>query len=389
MKKSFFAVLLVLLAVLCFTACSSDNVIVLRSSGPLTGDYSVYGIATNKGMQLAVEEINANGGVTIDGVQYKLDYKMYDDTGDGTKAKSSFLQDAKKVDVWVGSVTSGAADSVATEAAKVNVPMITPSGTADNLTVGANNNRADRSNVFRTCYNDSLQGIVMANFAKELEAKKVAVLVNTTSTYSTGLRDSFVQKAGELKAYDYATVVDYTEDTTDFTSVVSQVVEAAVDCVFIPDYYSKASSIVKQLRDAGYTGKFLGVDGWDGILDVIGEDLAKLADCYFCNHYSADSESQKVQDFIKAYKEANNDEVPNAFATLGYDAIQIAVQAIKQAGALDSAKIIEALTNGTFDCVTGNIKFDENGNPQKEVVILTFGTEGKGSHKFYATGSTK
>ena len=175
MKKSFFAVLLVLLAVLCFTACSSDNVIVLRSSGPLTGDYSVYGIATNKGMQLAVEEINANGGVTIDGVQYKLDYKMYDDTGDGTKAKSSFLQDAKKVDVWVGSVTSGAADSVATEAAKVNVPMITPSGTADNLTVGANNNRADRSNVFRTCYNDSLQGIVMANFAKELEVKNFSI----------------------------------------------------------------------------------------------------------------------------------------------------------------------------------------------------------------------
>lgn len=389
MKKSFFAVLLVLLAVLCFTACSNDNVIVLRSSGPLTGDYSVYGIATDKGMQLAVEEINAKGGVTIDGVQYKLDYKMYDDQGDGSKSKSSFLQDAKKVDVWVGSVTSGAADSVATEAAKVNVPMITPSGTADNLTVGANNNRADRPNVFRTCYNDSLQGIVMANFAKELQATKVAVLVNTTSTYSTGLRDSFIGKATELNAYDFSTVVDYAEDTIDFQPVVSQVMEAEVDCVFIPDYYSKASTIIKQLRNAGYAGKFMGVDGWDGILDVIGEDLAKLADCYFCNHYSADSESQKVQDFITAYKAKWDNEVPNAFATLGYDAIQIAVQAIEQAGTVDSAKVIEALANGTFDCVTGNIKFDENGNPQKEVVILTFGTEGAGSHKFYATGSTK
>ena len=299
MKKTILTMLLLVVA-MCFMACGSKNVIVLRSSGPLTGDYSVYGIATDKGMQLAVEEINAKGGVTIDGVQYKLDYKMYDDQGDGTKSKSSYLQDAKKVDIWVGSVTSGAADSVAAEAAKNNVPMITPSGTADNLTVGANNNRADRPNVFRACYNDSLQGIVMANFAKTIEASKVAVLVNTTSTYSTGLRDSFVTKATELAAYDFSTVLDYTEDTSDFTSIVSQVLEAGVDCVFIPDYYAKASSIIKQLRSAGYTGKFLGVDGWDGILDVIGEDLGKLADCYFCNHYSADSESQKVKDFIAA-----------------------------------------------------------------------------------------
>lgn len=387
MKKTILTMLLLVVA-MCFMACGSKNVIVLRSSGPLTGDYSVYGIATDKGMQLAVEEINAKGGVTIDGVQYKLDYKMYDDQGDGTKSKSSYLQDAKKVDVWVGSVTSGAADSVAAEAAKNNVPMITPSGTADNLTVGANNKRADRPNVFRACYNDSLQGIVMANFAKTIEASKVAVLVNTTSTYSTGLRDSFVTKATELAAYDFSTVLDYTEDTSDFTSIVSQVLEAGVDCVFIPDYYAKASSIIKQLRSAGYTGKFLGVDGWDGILDVIGEDLGKLADCYFCNHYSADSESQKVKDFIAAYQEKYN-EIPNAFATLGYDAIQIAVQAIEQAGSTDKAKVIEVLKTGTFDCVTGNIKFDANGNPQKEVVILTFGTEGAGSHKYYATGSTK
>ena len=387
MKKTIFAMLLLFVA-LCFTACSKENVIVLRSSGPLTGDYLVYGIAANKGMELAVKEINEKGGVTVNGVQYKLDYKMYDDQGDGTLSKTSFLQDAKKVDVWVGSVTSGAADSVATEAAKNNVPMITPSGTADNLTVGANNNRADRPNVFRACYNDSLQGIVMANFAKDIEAQKVALLINTTSTYSTGLRDSFVQKATELNAYDFSTIIAYTEDTTDFASVVSQTLAANADCVFIPDYYSKASAIVKQLRDAGYTGKFLGVDGWDGILDVIGEDLAKLENCYFCNHYSADSESQKVQDFIKSFKEEYN-EVPNAFATLGYDTIQIAVQAIQQANSLDSAKVIAALVAGTFDCVTGNIKFDENGNPQKDVVILTFGTEGTGSHKFYTTGSTK
>lgn len=387
MKKTILTMLLLVVA-MCFMACGSKNVIVLRSSGPLTGNNSVYGIATDKGMQLAVEEINAKGGVTIDGVQYKLDYKMYDDQCDTTKSKSSFLQDAKKVDIWVGSVTSGAADSVAAEAAKNNVPMITPSGTADNLTVGPKNNRADRPNVFRACYNDSLQGIVMANFAKTIEASKVAVIVNTTSTYSTGLRDSFVTKATELAAYDFSTVVDYTEDTSDFTSIVSQVLKAGVDCVFIPDYYTKASSIIKQLRSAGYTGKFLGVDGWDGILDVIGEDLAKLANCYFSNHYSADSESQKVKDFIATYQEKYN-EIPNAFATLGYDAIQIAVQAIEQAGSKDKAKVIEALKTGTFDCVTGNFKFDENGNPQKDVVILTFGTEGAGSHKYYAIGSIK
>lgn len=387
MKKSFFVMLLLFVA-MCFTACSKEDVIVFRSAGPLTGDYSVYGIATDKGIQLAVKEINDKGGVTVGGKQYKLDYKMYDDTGDGTKSKTSFLQDAKNIDVWVGSVTSGAADSVATEAAKNNVPMITPSGTADNLTVGANNNRADRPNVFRACYNDSLQGIVMANFAKELGVQKVVVLVNTTSTYSTGLRDSFLQKATALAAYDYSTVIDYTEDTTEFASIVSQVIEAGADCVFIPDYYSKASTIVKQLRAAGYAGKFMGVDGWDGILDVIGEDLADLTNCYFCNHYSADSESQKVQDFIAAYKKEYN-EVPNAFATLGYDAVQIAVQAIQKADSLESADIIAALNTETFDCVTGNIKFDANGNPQKEVVILTFGTEGEGSHKFYATGSTK
>lgn len=387
--KKLFSLFVMMFACVLFAGCnSSKSVIVLRSSGPLSGDNSVYGLATDKGMALAVKEINEAGGVVIDGVSYTIDYKMYDDVADPTKAKSAFSQDAKKVDVWVGSVTSGAADAVASEAAKYNVPMITPSGTADNLTVGPNNNRQERLNVFRACYNDSLQGVVMANFAKELKCNKVALIINSTSTYSTGLRDSFISKATSLSAYDFSTVVNYTEDATDFNGVVSQVLQANVDCVFIPDYYGKVSAIVKQLRDAGYEGKLLGVDGWDGILDVIADDLLDLKDCYFCNHYSADSLSEKVVNFIESFKNEYN-EVPNAFATLGYDAVQIAVQAIKQANSFDHQKVIDAISTGTFDCVTGTIKFDESGNPQKDVVILSFDTEGKGSHKFYATGSTK
>lgn len=395
--KKLFLVLIMLVSAFTLSACKKKEAETVRfaSIGPLTGAVSVYGLAVKKGIELAVEEINKAGGITLEGGVKKLvSFEMIDDEHNGDKAKTAFNSlNRKGLDVLIGAVTSAPTEAVIAEAIKVGVPMITPTGTADHLTVGSPANRANRPNVFRACFYDSQQGQVMANFAANTleNVLNMAVFYNSEDAYSTGLKDAFVAKAvSNGYSADKIKLIAYTGGTADFTSLVSQVTSGSYDAVFLPDYYEVVANILTTLRTAGYDGPCLGVDGWDGVLGQFptSADKAVLANCYFSNHYATDDDSEKVQNFIAAF-EAKYNETPNSFAVLGYDATFIAKAAIEEAGTVDYDAVIAALNSITVPSVTGNIAFDDNGNPIKSAAIITFDSENDYALKFHSSGTSE
>lgn len=376
--RKLFTYLLAGIMVLSLVACNNDNTnngssignagptvgepIKIGILAPLTGDVSVYGNATFNGIMMAIEEINAKGGIL--GRQIEPIYQ--DEQGDPSVAVNAYnnLYD-KGIVALLGDVTSKPCIAVAEVATNDNMPMLTPTGTAAEITaVGAN--------VFRTCFMDPFQGKVMATFAAdELKARKVAVMYDSSSDYSLGLAESFKVQASE-KGLEMVAYEAYASADTDFTTLLNKIVSAKPDVLFLPDYYGKVSLAISQARTAGYKGAILGGDGWDGVLGAMPTD--KLADAnngYFSNHYTTSDTSSVVVDFLSNYK-ARYNEAPNAFSALGYDSAYIMADAIERAGSTDSQAIIDALAATNFSGVTGDITFDANGDPIKSVAITKF-----------------
>ena len=329
---------------------------------PLTGEVSTYGIAVANAVQMAVEEINAAGG--INGTPINL--ITLDEKGDATEAVNAYnkLVDEGVVAV-IGDVTSKPCLAVAEVAAVDNMPMITATGTAADITkVGPN--------VFRTCFMDPFQGQIMATFAAdELGSQKVAVMYDNGSDYSQGLADSFKAQA-EAKGMTVTAFESYASGDTDFTTLLNKIIATSPDAIFVPDYYGKVSLILDQARTAGFDGPMLGGDGWDGVLVTLPEDKLEVANNgYFSNHYSATDTDPVVVNFLENYK-AKFDMDANAFAALGYDSAYILKAAIEAAGSTDSQAIIDALAATEYDGVTGHITFDENGDPIKSVAVTKF-----------------
>lgn len=384
--KKFLMVLALFLVSLCFLGCNEkeSETVRLGSVGPLSGEVEEYGLTAKNGAFLAVKEINANGGVKVGDTYKQIEYVGFlNDEASDSKAALAFdtLYDSG-VDFIVGAVTSGASEGLVNHAITKGIPVITPTGTADYLTVGKSGEDRDiRSNIFRACFYDSYQGQIMANFVKEQGYKKVAVLVNTSDEYSKGLADAFIKTCGsdvELKK------VEYTKETTNFGSFFNtgNICDANYDAVFVPDYYQVVKKIIVSARENGYTKPLLGGDGWDGVVgqfnDITDEtlkakQLAYLNGCYFSNHFAVDSTDEKVKNFVTKYN-AEYSTNPTSFAALGYDAVYIMKAAIEKAGTLKYDKVVEALSSDDFavDCVTGHITYDENGNPRKAAVVLTF-----------------
>jgi len=374
MKKRFLA-----LTVACMTlvfmvsGCSGNNsaatttttpasgTIKIGGLAPLTGNLSIYGIATNNGVKLAIDEINANGGV----LGKKLEYIVYDEKGDTTEAVNAYnkLVTNDKIVALIGDVTSTPSIAVAQQAAKDGIPMITATGTAADITKAG-------KNIFRVCFIDPYQGEVMASYAsKKLNAKKAAILYNTSDDYSIGLTNSFEATAKTLGL----TVVDkegYAKGDVDFKSQLTKIAAANADVLFIPVYYEDAALIAVQAKAAGIKAVMLGADGWDGIVDKISDKTA-IENAYFCCGYSAESTDTKLQAFIKKYNETYK-EAPKGFSAQGYDAVYLLAQAMKDAGSTDKTAVVNALTNINFTGITGTIKFDSERNPIKGVVINTF-----------------
>ena len=378
--KKLFSLLVVLLLVCSVVGCNKDNkdkeTIKLGSAGPLSGSVSIYGLAVKEGVELAVEEINAAGGVNVDGEMKKLELVDFiNDEADAKKSAAALTSlISKDVDVVVGAVTSGATEGLIAEAVKHGVPVITPTGTADKLTVGDNGDERDvRYNIFRACFYDSYQGTYMGQYAADQGVKKAYVLYNNDEDYSKGLKDAFVETATANNVN--VVTAAYSKQDKDFNAFWVPILEGGYDCVYVPDYYENVYNILKTGYAKGYEGVCYGGDGWDGVIKQVkeGEDASFLENCFYTNHYFGESESPAVKTFVEKYQ-AKYGSIPVSFAALGYDAVYIAKQAIEACGSVEYDAVVEALTTGAFSgLVTSSQPFTfNNGNPEKAAVVITF-----------------
>ena len=376
--RKLFSLLVVLLLLCSVASCGEkeSDTIKIGSSGPLSGSVSIYGLAVKEGVELAVEEINAAGGVNVDGKMMKLELVDFvNDEADAKKAAAALTSlISKDVDVVVGAVTSGATEGLISEAVKHGVPVITPTGTADKLTIGDNGDEREvRYNIFRACFFDSYQGTYMGQYAAEKGVKKAYVLYNNDEDYSKGLKDAFVETAtaGNVAV----TTAAYSKQDKDFNAFWVPILEGGYDWVYVPDYYENVYNILKTGYAKGYTGVCYGGDGWDGVIKQVkeGEDASFLENCFYTNHYFGESENPAVKTFVEKYQ-AKYGSIPVSFAALGYDAVYIAKQAIEAAKSVEYDAVVEALTTGTFTgLVTSSEPFSfNNGNPEKAAVVITF-----------------
>ncbi len=342
------------------TTGSDSEVIKLGGIIPKTGAVAVYGNTTENGVKLAVEEINANGG--INGKQ--IEYVSEDNKGDPTEAVTIYnkLVEEEVVGI-IGPITSKPAQAVADNSETDGIPVITPTGTMGSITEG-------KDNVFRTCFTDPLQGKILANFAADtLGAKKAAILKNTSDDYSNGVADAF-RDTFEEKGLEIVADEGYGGTDVDFKVQLTNIQNGQPDVIIVPEYYEKDVLIAKQARDLGIEATLIGPDGWDGVLATIDEGSKGILEgVYFTNHYAVDDDSENVKNFVEAYKAKYNED-PSSFAALGYDTVYLYKQAYEKAGSTDYEAVIEALKSAELDGVTGNIKFGENNNPIKSATII-------------------
>lgn len=333
----------------------------------LTGGVASYGQSSLDGIMMAIDEINAAGG--INGKQIipvKIDNKS--ESAEATSVATK-LMTQEGVVLSLGPATSGNFMATIPVAQGNKVPVMSSSSTADKgVTTDAEGNVYDYA--FRLCFNDSFQGVTMANFAlNNLEAGKAVIIKDTSSDYGKGLAENFkaafTGAGGQIVAEE-----GYVKGDKDFNAVLTSLRGKDFDVVFIPGYYDEAGLIIKQARDLGIKAPILGGDGFDSpvLLELAGEKA--LNDVYFSNHYSSLDEDPLVQEFIAKFKEKYKVE-PNAFNALGYDLGRWAADAIERAGAADPAKIRDALAETKeFAGVTGTFDMDENHNPVKSIVVI-------------------
>ena len=349
---------------------SADEKITIAFIGNTTGDYAQYGIPVRNGAKLYIDQLNAKGG--INGKQIEL--LEYDDKGDGVEAVNSFnLAMDKGITAVIGSVLTGPSISLADATYEVNMPQISASATAAGLTVMEDG--SVRTNVFRSCFIDPFQGEKMADYAyNKLSAKTAAILYQSGSDYSEGLKDAFVAKAAELNLEIVATEA-FAEGDKDFNAQMTKIAGTNPDVVFMPIYYGEAGLAITQGRQAGLKATVLGGDGFGGIKEYAkAEDLEGTV---YCSGYAPGTES--VAQFEADYKDTYGEDVPNMFAPLAYDAAMLMCNALAAAeeegleAGSDEYKqaVIDALaaTAGT-EGITGSYTFNETNDPVKSAAMI-------------------
>lgn len=354
---------LLLALILCVsTIALAEDTIKIGWQGPLTGDVSQYGIAIKEGVELYIDELNANGGI----LGKKVEMLYEDDKGDTTEATNVFnklvYQDG--VVAVLGSATSKPTIAIAELAADDGIPMITSSATAVDVTVG-------KPNVFRACFLDEFQAIALANYANEkLGLKRIAIIYDNGDDFSIGTAEGFKKQAEkngqEIVAYESGSAAD-----VDFKAQLTNIKNANPDAIFIGFYYREASNIMKQTREVGLENvALLAADGMNGIEAMIKDDDELLSRLHYTDHFAVDADIKEVQSFVSKFK-AKYGKVPyNAFNATGYDAAMILTKAIENAGSTDSEAIVKAMKATSVDAVTGHITFDDGNNPIKSAFIM-------------------
>lgn len=378
MRKSVFVIACVAAASLISCNKSTGNTIKVGGIAPLSGEVAVYGVECKNGIDLAVEEINAAGGVL--GQQFEFIFE--DDQGKSDQSVNVYKKLVAKdgVGLIVGSLTSGCTQAVAQQAQSNEVLQIAPAATATTVTSVGNY-------VFRACYTDPFQGRVAGKFAAvNLGAKKAAVLYDIGNDYSSGLKDNFVS---EFQAQNgtVVSIESYKTNDKDFNTQLTKIKSLNPDVVYLPDYYGTVALIASQLRSVGITAPIVGADGWDGLtgMDGVGDEVVGG---YYSNHYADDSDKEVVQEFVKKFNDKYGKK-PNSFAALGYDSVYMLKDAIVKAGSTEPAAVRDALASIDGDYVTGHIVFDEDRNPVKDAVMVEIkkGEDGKLFTAYKATVS--
>lgn len=319
--------------------------------GPTTGDAAVYGQAVQHGAQIAVDEINASGG--INGVM--IDYKFEDDEHKAEKTVNAYnsLKDWG-MDILLGAVTSDPCIAVAAETASDNMFMLTPSGSAPDIISG-------KSNVFQVCFSDPNQGIASAQYIGESKmASKVAIIYESSTSYSSGIYETFVKEA-ENQPFEIVSAEAFTSDSnTDFSVQLQKAKEAGADLLFLPIYCQQSALILTQADAMGYNPIVFSCDGMDGILALDNFDAQLAEDVILLTPFVADATDDATVSFVSKYKEAYG-EVPNQFAADAYDGIYTLKAAIEKSGIAPDASVSDicealktAITEISVNGLTGD-----------------------------------
>jgi branched-chain amino acid transport system substrate-binding protein len=353
-------------------AASSGDTILVGEVFSLTGGQATFGVSSRNGVEMAIKEANVAGGVK----GKKLETRVYDDQGKPEEAANATtrLVNQDHVALILGEVASTNSIAMANVAQPAHVPMVTPTSTNPKVT-------AIGDYIFRVCFIDPFQGFAMAKFAREnLKLNKVAVLRDLKSDYSTGLTDVFTRKFTEMGGKIVA-VETFSQGDSDFRGQLTAIKRANPDGIYVPAYYSEVGVIARQAKELGLSVPIMGGDGWDS------EKLFELGGSaveghYFSNHYSSDDPAPRVQKWVAAYKAAYG-VVPDALATLAYDAANVAIEAMRRAPDLSGKSIRDALAQTKdFPGVAGTVTMDDNRNAVKPLVILKVG---KGKFEYVTT----
>lgn len=335
----------------------------LGGTGPLTGDASIYGLAAQRGAQIAVDEINAEGGA----IQFELKYE--DDVNDPEKAVNAY--NALKewgMQISLGSVTTQPGIATSSYNFADSIFALTPSASSPDVISG-------KDNVYQMCFSDPNQGTASAKYISEQKlGEKVFIIWKSDDNYSTGIKDKFVAEAETLGLNVVGDATFTADSKNDFTVQLTQAKQAGADLLFLPIYYDAASLILTQANAMGYAPKFFGVDGMDGILTQANFDTSLAEGVMLLTPFNADDEDEATQHFVKAYQEKYN-ETPIQFAADAYDCVYAYKQALETAGctpdmsAADiNAKLKETFPTITFTGLTGDgagITWDSTGAVSK------------------------
>jgi branched-chain amino acid transport system substrate-binding protein len=326
----------------------------------LTGTTATFGQSTDHGIQIAVDEINKAGGIL--GRPVKVIVEDTQSKPETSKTAVLKLINQDHVVALLGEIASSRTLAAAPDAQRAKIPMITPGSTNPTVT-----EKGDY--IFRICFIDPFQGLVMARFAaQELHAKRAAILTDIKNDYSVGLAKFFKEEFTRLGG----TIVkeaSYSEGDADFKAQLTSIKDAKPDILVVPGYYTEVGMVANQRKDLGMDVPMLGGDGWDSnkTLEIGGK---AIEGSYFTNHYAADDPNPIVQDFIKKYKSLYH-ETPDAMAALGYDSMRVLGDAIKRAGSDNPTKIRDAIAaTKDYPAVTGNVTIDEKRNAKKAITVI-------------------
>ena len=352
---------------------ADDATFKIGGIGPVTGAAAIYGQAVKNATELAINEVNEDGGIN----GYQVEFKFEDDENDAEKSLNAYnaLKDWG-MNILVGTVTSTPCVAVANETAADNMFQLTPSGSATECVTNPN--------VFRVCFSDPNQGTAAAQYIGEHKlATKVAIIYDSSDVYSSGITQNFTAEAANQGIEIVSSEAFTADNNKDFSVQLQKAKDGGAELVFLPIYYTEASLILTEANSTGYKPIFFGCDGLDGILGVENFNKELAEGVMLLTPFSADASDEKTVSFVKTYKELYND-VPNQFAADAYDGVYILKAAIEKAGLKPDASVADvnealkkAITEITVDGLTGaGMKWEASGEVSKapRAVVIKDGT---------------